>query len=264
VTPAPRPPAIAARLVALALALALPTACQTSGASLQASGAGYRAEDTSVPPSPHGRVRWKAFLLAGDSSIKAFDNAIKDLAVLFEGRGVTVAQRFSSDPAEATGAVALATEANLRRLTLAAKAGAGEGCLLYATSHGTVHGLRLTSDPDSGRFLTPASLRGILAAACGEAPTIVVMSGCHTGTFLREDMVGPDRILLTAAGTYQKSFGCRASRRYTYYDGCFLREFPRAATWQDLYRRVADCIVVNRSGRSRSRPPRPRPSSAAG
>jgi len=142
------------------------------------------------------------------------------------------------------------------RVTSTWKVATGEGCLLYATSHGTIHGIWVARDSDGGRILKPTSLKTMLAAACGDAPTVVVMSGCHTGTFLHKDTVGPNTIMLTAADTYQKSFGCRAGRRYTYYDACFLQEFPRATTWQDLYRRVSGCVdVEERSLREQSSSP---------
>lgn len=247
---------LGAALTRLALVALVVASCQTTGTSLQSPAAGYRPDDSSVPPSPYAQVRWKAVLLAGDNSIKAFDNAIDDLAVLLQLRGVEVVQRFSADGTRASEKVALATEVNLRRVTSTWKVAPGEGCLLYATSHGTIHGIWLARDSDGGRILKPTSLKTMLAAACGDAPTVVVMSGCHTGTFLHKDTVGPNTIMLTAADTYQKSFGCRAGRRYTYYDACFLQEFPRATTWQDLYRRVSGCVdVEERSLREQSSSP---------
>jgi hypothetical protein len=231
---------------ALALALAgcvlASAGCQGTGAQLQRTAPGYTLDDAAVAASPHAGVRWKAFLVAGDSSIRAFDNAVKDLAVLLERRGITVARRFSSEPAEVSASTPLATVANLQRAAAAARVAPGEGCLVYATSHGSVQGLYLSADPASGKTLTPPALKGVLDAACGDGPRVVVMSGCHTGTFLRAETVGPSTILLTAAETRRKSFGCRAERRYTYYDGCMLRELPRAATWQRLHAQVRACI----------------------
>jgi hypothetical protein len=71
------------------LAIAL-VGCQSYGARLQTSPAGYRAEDASVPDSPYSRTHWKAILLSGDNSIRAFDNAVRDLAVKFRGAGIEV------------------------------------------------------------------------------------------------------------------------------------------------------------------------------
>ena len=55
-------------------------------------------------------------------------------------------------------------------------------------------------------------------------------------------------LILTAASENRKSFGCRAERRYTYYDGCFLTEFPNATTWQDLHGRMLACIRTKEAG----------------
>jgi len=233
--------AISGWLALAVLALLAGASCQT-GSALQSTAPGYRLDDPSVAASPHSAIRWKAFVLAGDSSIKAFDNAVKDLAVLLERRGVVVAHRFSADQAALSATTSLATVANLQRVATSSRVAPGEGCLLYATSHGSVHGLLLASDPASSRLLTPAALKSVLAAACGEAPTVVVMSGCHTGTFLRPELIGPNVVMLTAAVTHRQSFGCRSDRRYTYYDGCVLRELPRAATWQRLHQQVSACI----------------------
>ncbi len=77
---------------------------------------------------------------------------------------------------------------------------------------------------------------------------MLIVSACHSGTFIRASTIGPAVIILTAASENRQSFGCRAERRYTYYDGCFLAEFPNARTWQDLHARMRACIQTKEAG----------------
>lgn len=229
-----------ARAAWLLLAPAL-LGCQPYGGTLQTSPAGYVAT-APPPPSTFGATRWKAVLIAGDNSAPVFDNATRDVAQMLGRRGVQVVATFTADPAKVSPAVHLSTHAELRKLPGRARVAAGEGCLLFATSHGTRHGLRLPHDsPD---ILSPPTLKQIVTGMCGEAPTVLIVSACHSGTFIRAGTIGPNMIILTAASDLRQSFGCRPERRYTYYDGCVLTEFPKASTWQDLHTRLLACIAA--------------------
>jgi len=202
-----------------------------------------------VPPaSGSAEIQWKAILLAGDSSAPVFDNATRDLARLLERRGVQVVATFSADRAKVSPTVQHATHEELRRLPTWVRPSAGEGCLFFVTSHGTTQGLRLPQDPRA-KILTPDELDEIVTGTCGEAPTVLVISACHSGTFIRATTTRPHRIILTAARQDRKSFGCRAERRYTFYDGCLLSQLPKAATWEDLHARVRECITVKEASR---------------
>jgi Peptidase C13 family len=209
--------------------------------------------DAAIPFPP---LHWKALLLAGDDSIGVFDHAIAALAPLFEQHHITVVQHFSASPTRLSATVHPATVAEFRAAIPRLQVQPGEGCLVYATSHGTPDGLTLARDPASGYRLRPAQLHQVVQAACGEAPTILVLSGCYTGTFLRDPLRGPYRIILTAAAADRPSFGCRPGAQYTYYDGCFLRAFPRARTWQALHQAVSRCVAAaeRRLGAPPSRP----------
>lgn len=211
---------------------------------LQPTALGYRLDDPTVPSAPFAGVQWKALLLAGDHTLGVFDRAMETLARLFQQRRITVVRRFSADPTQVSDTVRLATVDELRRAVPLMRARPGEGCIVYATSHGTTEGLRLTRDLSSGYRLRPAVLRSLVHEACGDAPTVLVLSGCYSGTYVREGIIGPQVIVLTAAAAHRQSFGCRAGETYTYYDRCFVREFPQARTWQELYHAVCACIDV--------------------
>ena len=199
---------------------------------------------TAGAPLPVSRVQWKALLLAGDDSITAFDHAIEALATLFQQHRIAMVQQFSANPHTLSATVRLATVAQLRAAVPQLQVQSGEGCLLYATSHGTPRGLTLARDPASGYRLRPGQLHRVVQAACGDAPTILVLSGCYTGTFLRPEIRGPHRIILTAAAADRPSFGCHAKAQYTYYDGCFLQAFATAPTWQALHQAVSRCVAA--------------------
>ena len=200
-----------------------------------------RAAGAAVPfPSLH----WKALLLAGDESIAVFDHAIDALATLFAQHHITVVQQFSANPTQLSVTVRLATVADLRAAIPLLQVQPGEGCLLYATSHGTREGLTLARDAASGSRLRPTQLHQVVQAACGEAPTILILSGCYTGTFLRDPLRRPNRLILTAAAADRSSFGCRPEAQYTYYDSCFLQAFATVSTWQALHRAVARCVAT--------------------
>jgi hypothetical protein len=49
------------------------------------------------------------------------------------------------------------------------------------------------------------------------------------------------RTLRTASA---QAFGCRPGAQYTYYDGCFLRAFATAPTWQALHQAVSRCVAT--------------------
>src|SRR5207245_10055647 len=99
-------------------------------------------------------------------------------------------------------------------------------------------------DRSLGTRLTPSSRESLVHAASGDPPTVMVPSGCYSGTYLRAQAIGPHVILMTASAAHRPSFGCRARATDTYYDNGFLREFPKALTWQELHRAVSSCIEV--------------------
>ncbi len=116
----------------------------------------------------------------------------------------------------------------------------GQACLVYITSHG---------GPDLGlvlaprrEFLTPAALDDALVRGCGDAPTVVIASGCYSGNFARPPMARANRIVLTAARADRPSFGCGAGFDYTVYDRCLLGAMDRAETWRAAYGLIQACV----------------------
>jgi hypothetical protein len=65
----------------------------------------------------------------------------------------------------------------------------------------------------------------MLAPLAGH-PTIVVISACYSGSFIR-DLRGPRRIILTAARADRSSFGCGAGNRHTLFGEAELKAFSK-------------------------------------
>ena len=222
------------RLAAFALALLSVAACtpETANAPPPASRA------TSIAAAPVSGVvpagRWRAVLIAGDNNSPAFDNGVQSMRDKLMAHGVRDIAVYSS--ATSTAPAALASSANV---ATALRTGGGDACFVFITSHGEERGFVLRPDR---RLFDPASLDRVLNAGCGSLPTVVVVSACHSGTFLTPDMRKPNRVILTAAATDRTSFGCGAGDQYTYYDQCLLQQFDGAATWRDLAAATRACV----------------------
>jgi peptidase C13-like protein len=177
---------------------------------------------------------WRTVLVAGDNSSPAFDNGIDSLRDRFAGMGVRNITLLSASQARG------ARLASLRAIDSSLRAAGGEACLVYMTSHGDESGLFLRADK---RTLGPAALDQALSAGCGERPTVLVVSACHSGTFINAQTRRPNRIIIVAAAADRTSFGCGADNDYTYYDQCFLQQLDGASTWRELAQATRDCIA---------------------
>ncbi|MDP1839397.1 MAG: C13 family peptidase [Reyranella sp.] len=224
-----------ARLAALAVAFLSAAACTPEAAGTPPP----TTSSTAIAAAPSsGAVpagRWRAVLIAGDNNSPAFDNGVQSLREKLVAHGVTNISVYSSDTAR-TAPAQLASVANV---ATALRAGGGDACFVFVTSHGEERGFVLKTDR---RLFDPGSLDRVLSAGCGSVPTVVVVSACHSGTFLTAAMRKPNRVILTAAATDRTSFGCGAGDQYTYYDQCLLQQFDGAATWRDLAVATRACV----------------------
>jgi Peptidase C13 family len=192
-----------------------------------------------ISPAAHA-VSWKGIFIAGDDSIDNFDNGREDLTAIFSRKGTLASTQQLSSSDKFIGRDVV--EANSQNLINAfGKLGikAGEGCFIHMTSHGAKgQGFYLSR----AGVLPPASLAALVNRACGQAPTVILVSACYSGQFISEELKGPNRVILTAARADRPSFGCSADTRYTYWDECVLSEVPNSQTWKDLYTNVNACI----------------------
>ncbi|WP_428659676.1 C13 family peptidase [Reyranella sp.] len=219
---------------------------------------GCTADDQGPPPATHAvssapgtgipADRWRTVLVAGDNNSPAFDNGIDTLRERFAAMGVRDITSYSSARA---GGQRLASSANVIN---ALRTPGGQACLVYMTSHGDAQGFFLRPDH---RLLSPAALDRALSEGCGAMPTVLIVSACHSGTFINAGTRRPNRIILAAAAADRTSFGCGADDDYTYYDQCFLQQLDGASTWAGLAQATRACVetLERRLGvRQQSRP----------
>jgi hypothetical protein len=197
--------------------------------------------------------KWAVLIVSGDNHAHSgnpsavFDNARHDLATAFARIGFSPANiaqfAVSLDPAaQHSGNSAIAN--TLWDLSSRAP----DGCLIYFTSHGTPDGIVIDQ-----RILEPEKLGMIVGNACGSKPSVIVMSACYSGQFVRT-LRGDNRMVLTAARSDRTSFGCGELDHYTFFDDCFLRAMPMAGDFPSLGGLVQQC-VAEREQQMRATPP---------
>jgi len=184
---------------------------------------------------------WRAVVIAGDwratdgRPIRAFDNAIRDVAAGLQARGMGEIDVFTLRP-DATPKVTADTALIRASTALGTPADRG-GCLFYLTSHGSTEGV-VFGDSE----LTPGQLAILLRRTCGERPTVAVVSACYSGVFLGA-LSGPNRMVLTAARPDRNSFGCGEDQVYPFFDGCLIESLPEARDLLDLAQRTRTCVA---------------------
>src|SRR5690349_4168340 len=203
---------------------------------------GYLGAPTAASENyPPRTVRYHAILVAGDASIGNFDRAAVTLAARLKKSGADTTV-LTSDEKKVTDWRGLATAYRIDVLLNQADMKPGDGCLVFVTSHGNEHGLVMKADEEEYAYLTPKRLAGILTRHCGDRPTVAILSGCHTGTFISPQMQRDNRIILTAARNDRTSFGCSPSYLFTAFDECLLEALKEPGTWVAIFDRTKACV----------------------
>jgi hypothetical protein len=216
----------------------------------------------SGPPARAGAfANWAAIFVAGDDHAhsgahsEVFDNARRDLALAFVKAGFspTHMAQFSVHPEDyPTQSVLPAIPAVMADTLARLAAQANGGCLVYITSHGGPDGV-IVLGPN---VFTAAGVAGMIDDACGERPTVVVVSACFSGAFIAP-LSDPNRLVLTAARPDRTSFGCGESDQYTYFDTCVLTELATAHDFPALGRAVQACVAKREQETGMSPPSEP-------
>jgi hypothetical protein len=197
-----------------------------------------------APPAASPVEHWQVVLVAGDTAQPVFDNAVKAVDLWLAQHGVAAPDihRLAASATTSDPAVEPATLDRVLGRIAALHAQPGEGCFVFITSHGGHNlGIYLSRQDE---MLRPSALARALKAGCGAVPTVVIVSGCYSGTFARGAMAAPNRIILTAARADRPSFGCAAERTYTVYDSCLLGALPHATTWRGVFIETKDCVEL--------------------
>jgi hypothetical protein len=203
---------------------------------------------------------WAAVVIAGDfhahdgGPSEAFDNARRDVSRSLVDIGFSPQhiRQFSVRPERYPDEHLMVSDPGLIGDQLAELAAADRGgCLIYFSSHGNPSGVLVGS-----RLLSPAGLSQMVDDACGERPTVVIVSACFSGVFV-PPLARPDRMVLTAARPDRSSFGCGSSDRYPYFDACVIETLPSAGDFADLGRRVQGCVAAKETATGMAPPSEP-------
>ena len=203
---------------------------------------------------------WRAVLVAGDDQEPAFDNAVDAMARKLTDLGVprsSVMILKANGENEQEG-----TASNIAgAFDKLAPAAATDGCFVFITSHGApARGLVMKR---ARAFLTPANLDQLLAGRCRGRPTVVIASGCYSGSFAEGAMPASNRVILTAARDDRPSFGCNASRHYTVFDQCILDSIVAGSRWWTVMENARTCVDENERALQVDAPSEPRASFGA-
>ncbi|MBO9559189.1 MAG: peptidase C13 [Caulobacter sp.] len=200
----------------------------------------------SQPTDASPFANWAAVVVAGDwhahsgGPTETFDNARRDVGATLADLGFSPAaiRQYSVRPKRYPGVKPgksdlRAIHADLRDMARRNAA----GCLFYLTSHGAPEGAVLNED-----ILPPTLLAAVIDDACPARPSIVVVSACFSGVFVKP-LQRDDRMILTAARPDRTSFGCSDDDKYPYFDDCFLSSAPAAHDFAALGRAVQACVA---------------------
>lgn len=125
------------------------------------------------------------------------------------------------------------------------------GCFVYFSSHGSQEGVML-----GDATLKPKALNAMLGNTCADRPTVVIISACFSGVFVKP-LEAPNRMILTAARLDRTSFGCGATNRYPYFDNCVLSSWPGTHNFPDLAKAVRACVAAREKREQMSPPSEP-------
>jgi Peptidase C13 family len=195
---------------------------------------------TSAAPSD---TRWHVILAAVGNEQNVFDNFVNDFASVLKGRNeiASLTQLHASidERWPASGLEALA-----RSLT-GLMPQEGEGCLVYLTGHGAPEGIALSAETPTV-FVRPTRMESMLNS-CGGRPTVLIVSACYSGIYLRPGITRAERIVMTASAADLTSFGCSNNLQYTFFDQCFIDAWPRQNNWGSLADDINKCVRLTES-----------------
>jgi hypothetical protein len=193
-----------------------------------------------------GTSDWVAIVVAGDwhahsgAPSEVFDNARRDVTHDLESIGFQPANivDFSMRPELYPDSPRHSDPGNIAKTLWDLSNRTSGGCLAYFTSHGSPDGLALDDS-----IYPPDKLAQIIDNACGDRPTVVVVSACFSGVFVPA-LAAPNRLVLTAARPDRTSFGCGESDKYTFFDGCVLQSFKASGDFVTLAHDAQSCVAA--------------------
>lgn len=122
----------------------------------------------------------------------------------------------------------MASRANLARALqeIGARQGAEDLAFLFLTSHGKEDLFSLDFHAAGTTDLTADEFKTMLDDS-GIGPAVIVVSACHSGSFI-DEIAAPDRLVITAARGDRTSFGCRDGAEWTEFGESFFNKALRS------------------------------------
>ena len=122
----------------------------------------------------------------------------------------------------------MANRANLARALTAIgeRQGPEDLAFLFLTSHGKEDVFSLNFYEAGTTDLTSDAFKAMLDDS-GIGPAVIVISACHSGSFI-DELAAPDRLIITAARGDRTSFGCRDGAEWTEFGESFFDKALRA------------------------------------
>jgi hypothetical protein len=199
---------------------------------------------------------WGAIVVAGDfhahdgTESEIFDNARRDIAAQFQRIGIAKNNvvQFSVQPEHYNPPPQRADSQTIANNLWDISNRTSAGCLIYITSHGSPDGVLV-----GGTMYSPDALATMIGNACGDRPTVVIVSACFSGAFV-PTLQGPNRLIFTAARADRTSFGCGQTYQYTFFDECVLQSFPASHDFPGLASLVTGCVAA-RERKEKMTPP---------
>ena len=191
-------------------------------------------------------TRWHVVLAAVGNEQNVFDNFISDFSELLKGRDdiASLTELHASIDARWPASGLRAVDHSLTTL----QPQEGEGCFVYMTGHGAPEGIALSADSPMV-FVRPTRMESMLKSCAGR-PTVLVVSACFSGIYLRPGLTGPERIVMTASAADLPSFGCSNNLQYTFFDQCFMDAWPRQSNWGSLADDINQCVRQTEKSRA--------------
>jgi hypothetical protein len=191
---------------------------------------------------------WKALVVGGAADRPIYDFAAEDVAGRLRDAGVT---RVALHTASLTGpdgsARPPARLSSLRQSLGALGSRESDACLLYFSSHGEEGTLRLAGEPN-GRSASLGDIDRLATMACGDRPTVLVLSGCETGSFITAQLERPNRIIIAAAARGRATYAAKLDERHGAFDRCLIGAYDSGATtWRQLFRDLLPCVAERES-----------------
>jgi hypothetical protein len=206
----------------------------------------------SLAPREAGRINLYLLGVAGDGSQEVFRREVDFVQGEFARRFQTTGRSVvlvNSRNTVASAPMATVTSIRQSLKAIAARMDREEDILfLFLTSHGSQnHELSLNQTGMDLQGLSAAELAALLKES-GIRWKVIVVSACYSGGF-----IGPLQdertLVITAARSDRRSFGCADENDFTYFGRAFFKEsLPKSQSFQEAFRN-AEVLVGQWEGK---------------